>query len=76
MLQNTFMSELDKYITMYGSMLHFDNVKENDEGDLITPRDKLNFQLKRMFIRKKLNLQTTSNTIKHFGILCRKKYKK
>ena len=56
MLQNAFMSELDKYITMYGSMLHFDNVKENDEGDLITPRDKLNFSIKKDVYQKKIEL--------------------
>ena len=50
------MSELDKYITIYGSMLHFDNVKENDEGDLITTRDKLNFSIEKDVYKKKIEL--------------------
>ena len=56
MLQNTFMCELDKYITIYDSMLHFDNVKENDKVDLITPRDKLNFSIKKDVYKKKIEL--------------------
>ena len=56
MLQNTFMSELDKYITIYGSLLHFDNVKENDEGDLITSRDKLIFSIEKDVYKKKIEL--------------------
>ena len=50
------MCELDKYITICGSMLHFDNVKENDEVDLITSRDKLNFSIKKDVYKKKIEL--------------------
>ena len=50
------MSELDKYITIYGSLLHFDNVKENDEGDLITSRDKLIFSIEKDVYKKKIEL--------------------
>ena len=47
MLKNTFISELGKYITIYGSISYFDIAKENNEVYLITHRNKLNFSVKK-----------------------------
>ena len=47
MLKNTFISELDKYITIYGSISYFDIAKENKEVYLITHRNKLNLSVKK-----------------------------
>ena len=47
MLKNTFISELDKYITIYGSISYFDIAKENNEVYLITHRNKLNLSVKK-----------------------------
>ena len=40
MLKNTFISELDKYITIFSSISYFDKAKENNEVNLITPHNK------------------------------------
>ena len=47
MLKNTFISELDKCSTIYGSISYFDIAKENNEVYLITHRNKLNFSVKK-----------------------------
>ena len=56
MLKNSFISELDNYITIYGSILHFDHAKENNEVDLITPCDKLNFPIKKNVYKEEIEL--------------------
>ena len=87
MLENTFICELDKYITIYGSLSYFDNAKENNEVDLITPCNKLNFSIEKDVYKEEIELElakvssqstihTTSDTIKHFGILSTKKDKR
>ena len=45
MLKNTFTSELDKDITIYGSISYFEKTKENNKVYLITTRHKLNFAI-------------------------------
>ena len=80
MLKNTFVSELDKYITTYGSILHFDNVKESNEENLTTHCNKLNFSIKKDSYKGEIELklanvsiESTVQTTSNFGILCTEK---
>ena len=79
MVNNAFINELDKYITIYGSISCFAKAKENNEIDLITPCNKLNFSIEKDVYEEETELElakvssqstihTASNT-KHFGIL-------
>ena len=87
MLKNTFTSELDKDITIYGSISYFEKTKENKKVYLITTRHKLNFAIAKEVYKEKIKLElakgssqstmhTTINAIKHFGILSTKKDKR
>ena len=87
MLKNTFTSELDKDITIYGSISYFEKTKENNKVYLITTRHKLNFAIAKEVYKEKIKLELakgssqstmhiTINAIKHFGILSTKKDKR
>ena len=56
MLKNTFISKLDKYIIIYGSISYFEKIKENNQLDLITMRNKLKFHIQRDIYQKEIEL--------------------
>lgn len=67
LINKTFITKLNKYISIYGSILHYGNTKSINEEDLITKRNKLKFQAQKMFIKTKLNCNWQKwETIKYF----------
>ena len=68
-------------ILIYGSISYFEKIKKDNKTDLITPKNKLKFNLTEtkdvykteivLEIEKIYNkdINTTNNLIKHFGIL-------
>ena len=55
-LKNTFISKLDKYIIIYGSISYFEKIKENNQLDLITMRNKLKFHIQRDIYQEEIEL--------------------
>ena len=55
LINKTSITELNKYISIYGSISYYGNTKSLNEEDLITPRNKIKFQAQKMFIKTKLN---------------------
>ena len=61
-MKNTFLSELDKHIIIYGSIWYFQKAKENNKVDLITPRNKLKFSVEKDVYKEKVRQELSKVT--------------